>query len=602
MFFFFLHLSISIYGQVMKVEDQQKKDYVLNPYVYLLKEQKGIQDISNVIAAPADSFFRNPYLQEVNYGFNQSYGWCKFTIANNLDSAGWILKIHQGRVDSVQLYVQKQNGELLKYPLTGHFQKITDREIYSTHFAFVIPIGQKETINCYLYTQRKFGRHAAVISLHQVNHFTNYDHLFFIYISIICGIILLASLVGIVLCIFVFDKVYIYYSVYCLSFIILVLCDSGFIHSFWQDTRCQELINNFNMIFYYWIIGWHLLFTIELLSIKTYPRKWVYWVGYGSGFLFCFIAILMLCPISDPIRWWLSLVSYYVVFYVDAYICYLIIIKLFKREPIVYFYMAGFLFTLLVASILMLADLQILEGINHITDLFYITPVIEIICMVIGLGIHFSNHVKQNLGIQIQLNETQHRIITIQEEERKRMAQDLHDDLGNSLAAIKNFLAQKKDYSVIEREIDNLIQNIRNISHNMMPVDFENYDLADIVRQVVNKFRGYPGIEFEYDQTGEIVKLNAETELIIYRIINELMTNSIKHSNASHVLIQIIYQDSSLVVMVEDNGVGINETSKEGIGLRNIRHRVAYIGATINIESDNKGILVIIEIPYANKK
>jgi signal transduction histidine kinase len=98
--------------------------------------------------------------------------------------------------------------------------------------------------------------------------------------------------------------------------------------------------------------------------------------------------------------------------------------------------------------------------------------------------------------------------------------------------------------------------------------------------------------------------LSPVTELVVYRIINELITNSIKHSHATDMMIQLIYQKESLVVMVEDNGTGMRTdagTHDKGIGLKNIRHRVAYIQATLTIESDSKGTLVIIEIPYGTE-
>jgi signal transduction histidine kinase len=215
--------------------------------------------------------------------------------------------------------------------------------------------------------------------------------------------------------------------------------------------------------------------------------------------------------------------------------------------------------------------------------------------MVIGLGINSSNYVKDRLKAQRQ-------IITVQEHERERIGRDLHDEVGNSLAAVKNMLAQRRDPLLIEKEIDDVIQDIRNISHDLMPVDFKKYALADIVRQTVKKFKGYPGIQFEYSQTGRVTELHPVTELVLYRIVNELITNSIKHSRATSVMIQLIYQTKSLLVMVEDNGTGMKNDAdmreKKGIGLQNIRHRVAYIRATLTIESDNRGTLFIIEIPY----
>jgi signal transduction histidine kinase len=343
-------------------------------------------------------------------------------------------------------------------------------------------------------------------------------------------------------------------------------------------------------------VGSHTLFTIELLKLRSYRHRWLYKFGVGSGSLFCFFALVLLLPIPDVARRQISIWSYYIIFFVDAYVFYAMLTQLMRKEVAVYFYMAGFLFTVLSASILAMADLQLIGRVNQNTDWFFAAPVVEIVCMVIGLGVNSATYVRDRLRAQRQ-------IITVQEDERKRIAQDLHDDAGNSLAAVKNMLIQRKNPALIEKEIDEIIQNVRNISHDLMPVDFKEYQLPDIIRHTVNKFKDHHGINFDYDQTGTVRKLHPVVELVIYRIINELITNSIKHSEATNVMIQLIYQSDSLVVMVEDNGIGMKTDgeAKKGIGLKNIQHRATYINATLTIESDTKGSLVIIEIPYEKK-
>jgi signal transduction histidine kinase len=598
--------SISYAQQVVTLHDNDD-DIVLNPDVYLFAgKQAGIHDIDKVRLAPDQQFIRNPYNQEVHYGFHWAAGWCKFTITNTSDHTDWVLKIQQSRVDSVQLFVVRENKGLEPFPLTGHFQNINQRPVHSIHFAFPVPIAQHETITCYLYTQRQFGRHATILNLQRKSYFESYEHTFSIAISFIEGMIILAALVGLVLYFFISDKIYLYYSIYCLSFFVLILADSGFLHAFISNEHYQQVINTFTTIFYYWIVGWHILFTVVLLKLKQHRFRWVYYTGIICGWLFCLVAILLLfVPLPDALRWWLGFFSYYIIFFMDAYILFAIGIRIAGKDPVVYFYLAGFLATLVVASLLVFADLQWIDGVNQNTDLYYFTPLVEILFMVLGLGIHFSKAIKEKLQVQLALNKTQHRIISIQEDERERIARDLHDDVGNSLAAVKNLLILKKDHQLLEKEIDTILESIRNISHNLMPVDFSHYALPEIIQHVVNKFKDHPTVAFEFNQAGDMIKLDPVTELVIYRIVNELIRNIIKHARASSAFIQLIYRDDSLVLMVEDNGIGMDKTTagnKKGIGLKNIRHRAAYIRATLNFECDHKGTLAILEIPYDTSK
>lgn len=584
-------------GQDVVLVKEGQEDIVINPFVYHFTDKTaGIHDLDRVVAASDSSFRKNPWFQEVNYGFSQPRAWCRFAITNTSDHPDWIIKVHQARVDTVQLYVQRQNGSMVKYPLTGHFQKLKDRPYHSLNFAHPVYIAKGETIVCYLFTMRKFARHAAILSVQTEEYYNNYNTFFTIFISALIGICILSAVIGIVMFVVLYEWVYISYSFYCFCFLLLITVDSGFMYAFMNSPDNQKVLNNLSIVLYYLVAGWHLLFTIELLKLKKYRPRWVYWLGIGSGLLFCLAGVILLSPIPDEMRRQISRWSYYILFFIDVYILYAMIVQLIKKEVAVFFYMGGFLFTLVAASVAMLADLQIIEGVNHRTDFLFIAPVVEIVCMVIGLGINSNKYVKERLKAQRQ-------IITVQEDERERIGRDLHDDVGNSLAAVKNMLVQRKDPDLIEKEIDDIIQDVRNISHDLMPVDFKEYALADIVRHTINKFKGHPDICFEYSQTGATRKMHPLVELVVYRIINELIMNCIKHSCASDVMIQLIYQQRSLVVMVEDNGKGMKDDGAEtGIGLKNIRHRVAYIGATLTVESDQRGTLFIIEVPYERKR
>jgi signal transduction histidine kinase len=242
---------------------------------------------------------------------------------------------------------------------------------------------------------------------------------------------------------------------------------------------------------------------------------------------------------------------------------------------------------------------------NFLTTLLPVATIVFIITIgVVLLNQHFrKNLYRQMLEQEALKNKHHHDLlrssIEVQEAERKRIAQDLHDDVGNSLAAIKNMVIQKRESTTVEKEINNIINAVRTISHNLMPVDFNEFSLVDIITHTVNKFKDHPTLALEFDHTGHVVKIKPLTELVIYRIINELITNIYKHSLASKAFIQLIYQENSLVVTVEDNGTGIDKSKPEkGIGLQSISLRSEYIRAKLKIESDEKGTLIILEVPY----
>ena len=591
------------YAEYLTISEP-KEHYLINLHTLIYNGPAGLKDIQEVIKAPNEQFTKNTTFQETNYGFDQPQGWCKFSIKNTGTEHDWIIKLRQSRIDSVQLYLLR-NGMLEKFPLTGHFHKMNERPFASLNFAFPVQMKKNETVTFYLYTQRSFGRHGTSISLERREYHQNYQFIFSCYVGLICGILLLAALIGLVLYFFIAHKLYLYYSIYCLSFYILTLADAGYSHALLTSEKYQVIINTFNTSAFYWIVGWHLLLTISFLNLKNYRYKWFYYLGFFTGLLFCLLAIILLFPVPDVIRGKVVMFSYYIGFFFDIYIPYVLYVGFKRKEPGLIFCIIGFAFTIVVASLLMLAEMQIIDGISQNTDIYYITPLIECLFMVIGLAFHFSHNMREKLKVQLALNNIQSQIITVQEDERKRIAQDLHDQVGNSLAAVKNMLIQKKENSLIDKEVDNILEDIRNISHNLMPVDFQEYHLPDIVHQTINKFAGHFSVRFDFVLVGISLKIAPLKELVIYRIINELMSNIIKHSGASTALIQLIYQEDRLVVMVEDNGKGFDKSNlqfKNGLGLKNIQLRTEYIGAKLTFESDHKGVLIIVELPYDKGK
>ena len=581
-----------------------QSDILLSPHAYFYTGHAHRLAIDTILQSDSARFVRNNALEEINYGIDRPQAWCAFFIRNESSQQQWVLKIQQSRVDTVQLYIVRENKLIERLPMTGHFQTIAKRPVHSLPFAYSIPIAKNETVAFYLYTTRQYGRHAAILNFQTKDHFESYEYGFNIALAFVCGMVVLASLVGFFLFLFVRQRLYVYYSVYAISFFFVLLADTGFAHAVLFLPHNQTVANGFTMICYYWMGGWLGLFTVELLQLKQNANRWVYWFGIIISYGLCVTGLLLLIPgLPHLIRWSFISSSYYLAFITNFYILYIISTSVRKKEPIVYFYMAGFFFTSFIALLITLSDFQIINFPHHNKDFYYLTPFVEILCVALGIGIHFSKTLKERANVQLALNETQDQIITIQENERKRIAQDLHDDVSNSLAAIRNMVIRSYEPARIEKEIDHLIATIRTISHDLMPVDFDEFSLTEVIENTVSKFKDHSSLVLESNHTGKIIRLKPVYELVIYRIISELITNILKHAQATQGLIQLIYQADSLVVTVEDNGTGIkNSKAREGIGLRSVQLRADYIHARLKIESDDKGTLIMLEVPFENNR
>lgn len=198
-----------------------------------------------------------------------------------------------------------------------------------------------------------------------------------------------------------------------------------------------------------------------------------------------------------------------------------------------------------------------------------------------------------------------------QEEERSRLAKDLHDGLGGLLSGVKFSLSNMKDnlmitpdnMSVFERSLDMIdtsIKELRRVAHNMMPEMLTKFGLDEALKEYCNSINATKLLAIKYQSLGMDSRIEKTTEIIIYRIIQELLNNVLKHAAATEAMVQLIKGDDRFSIMVEDNGKGFDtamlENSK-GAGLTSIRSRVDYLKGRLDIHSEpGKGTLVNIEL------
>jgi signal transduction histidine kinase len=204
-------------------------------------------------------------------------------------------------------------------------------------------------------------------------------------------------------------------------------------------------------------------------------------------------------------------------------------------------------------------------------------------------------------------------MIATQEEERKRISRDLHDDVGTKLSALKLFLSslREKAMKVQDEEIELLALNsekyitetmkdIRQLLLNLSPAVLEEFGFITAVEGLVNKINETKQIRFNLVFFGMKHRLKKDYELPLYRIIQELINNVLKHAEARNVALQIGFRDEKIIVMIEDDGKGFEvKNHRYGYGFQNLEARTKMMEGMMTIDSQpGKGTTVLIEIPY----
>ncbi len=190
-----------------------------------------------------------------------------------------------------------------------------------------------------------------------------------------------------------------------------------------------------------------------------------------------------------------------------------------------------------------------------------------------------------------------------QEKERQRIAEDLHDSLGGKLSALKLFVDEVKKtdqelYEKIRTVLDESYQDVRNISHQKNASAMIDKGLIPAVNIVANRLKASEKLNVEVTNIDLKQKIKDFIEIQLFRIIQELLTNTIKHARAKQVNIQFSSDNNSLNVVYEDDGIGFDIQKATGVGLTNIKNRIRKIQGSLTMDSNpGDGTTVVISVP-----
>lgn len=200
----------------------------------------------------------------------------------------------------------------------------------------------------------------------------------------------------------------------------------------------------------------------------------------------------------------------------------------------------------------------------------------------------------------------------IREDERKRIAREIHDELGQYLLALRIEVSLLKDAEYDDHEkreqnidqmlahLDSTVKNVRTIINNLRPAVLD-LGLVPSLEWQARDFERANGIWCEFQTTHDNLSLDDESSTTLFRVLQEALTNVIRHAKASHVKINLTVQDEQLIMSVADNGVGLPKVRNRQVksfGLMGIRERINTLNGSFTIKSGDSGTTLIVMIPY----
>jgi two-component system, NarL family, sensor kinase len=239
-----------------------------------------------------------------------------------------------------------------------------------------------------------------------------------------------------------------------------------------------------------------------------------------------------------------------------------------------------------------------------------------ILMTLLGFSYYRRSKLKQEKKLQLEVIKQQDlstkAVIAAEENERKRIAADLHDGVGQMMSAAKMNLSafendipfkdetQKQSFEKIIGLVDESCKEIRSVSHQMMPNALLKSGLASAIKEFIDKIDNRV-LKINLYTEGLNERLDSNVETVLYRVIQECVNNVIKHSGANSLDISLIKDIDGIAATIEDNGKGFDSKDKQkfdGIGLKNIMSRIGFLKGTVDFDSSpGNGTLVAIHVP-----
>lgn len=214
---------------------------------------------------------------------------------------------------------------------------------------------------------------------------------------------------------------------------------------------------------------------------------------------------------------------------------------------------------------------------------------------------------EQNLEVVYQ-QKMMEAALESQESERKRVAADLHDGIGAMLSAVRmnlGTLARTESVNAetiqpVKTMLDETIESVRKISRDLLPSTLEKFGLNVALKEMCERFQSLTEAGITYTEHGEAVPMEKSREIFVFRIVQELINNALKHAHASAISVQVTW-DSQLTIVVTDNGKGFSpDVQPKGLGLFNMQNRARVLHGTFIIESNtSSGTKATLTVPLA---
>ena len=605
--------------EVLTVTELDK--YAINDYFLWFKTRKEISPQLAFATFSSGEGKRMAPNDGLHATFENDYYWLSLHLVNSDPSSSTLyLQLNNPHLDRVKVF-QKTDKGIIEIYKTGAIYPFSTRPYLFYDFVLPLTIPAEESTEFLIMVQEQGKIFSITPELMSANYFKSKEQKIYIIFGLFLGIMFFNMLVNIFLGISLGDNIHFLYCFYILSSIAWlfssIAAEFQFIfpnHPQWFNLS-QSITGAVTMILMSWLAYVFLKIKEQKFFAKIFLKS-ITW--FLTALLPIKLVIEVFLPNQTQIIEW-TLHAYLIgIAGIAIGIIWNVVVRIRQGFTPAWFYLVAMSY--LIMSIIYTC-FQILKS-GNLIELFaaptHIQIGLQVEALIIFLGIIYRykqmkvERTKLRKLLDSQEFEMNKQIIYAQEEERRRLAQDLHDDVGATLSTLilhisnasiqsnlsKAYLLQFNKQSLLISQ--KALSDLRNISHDLLPLAYEANGLFSSLKDRINSLRKSTPIQLVLNTDGDEGKLKNSKAIILYRIINELLINAIKHAEAKEINIDIVLAEE-ITLIVEDNGKGFDfSKTLKGIGIRNVKSRVAFLGGKVEFDSNKNGTSVIINVPYHN--
>lgn len=537
-----------------------------------------------------------------SYGISNNNYWVKSCITNATNKTQELFLLidnhHLGKI----VYYTIENGILSSPIVTGVKFPYKKRVVDYRKFLFPVTLHPHQQYSFVARIENKGTSMIMPIELWNKNTFYKEELKDSIILLLILSGLGLCFIMGLVSLLVLKKNIYFWYTSYVITVLAFLMGDVGYL--FQYITSNYPTLHAFARIS---IPQLSLFFLIklsqEILNIKpNFPRIYmglnilgVYTLAY-MFFENSYVYMGFNNPIIKQIKY-SSLVFLVFLLIVAALICHK------QNKTVTKLYLFAYTPVLVTIAMFCFKEVNILKISISTTHIMYLSGLFEAI--VLGTSIIYiaKKGVDEVSDLQIKILESQKNItksyIEGVEKERERISSQLHDDIGSRLCVLQKNFSSQEDTISMAKDFNTIIKDVRTLSHQLSPDLINHLGFENAIKSLLKTTFQKSPVEVTIQFVGEHINLSQDSILNVYRVLQELCSNVLKHAHAHTLEVQIVNHQDELVITLEDDGVGFNpDHIQSGLGLITIKKRIAYLNGTIEMTSAMEdGVSTLLTIP-----